>query len=315
MTLEKIIQEIFEALGEPSDLQYLDDSDAIDTASTGWLRMVDAVNTACLEIATHKFPEGRQLRFRFLEEQTQLVVPVLSGTIASHTAGEQLVTLDLPLQAAGYYKGYALAIGTSNYRVIDSQTSGAATQALLFPAPQTSVASLGYMASRREYYFVDASTLAFGEVADGIAYVPANGLPLEILNVHDITNATEITYTSRHTTFAPDAVEFGTPTQYYKLPKGLRFDLWPNTQLNYMIRYMRAPYALTALDANEEPELPTQFHRAIVLHGLWWGYRRQQENESAYAAKNDLEDLLRRLRTEYDLQGEFTTHQWSVKMN
>lgn len=315
MTTEQMVREVFEALGEPSDLQYRDLNDQIDVTLPGWQRIVQALNTACLEIATWKWPRGRQLRFRFLEAQAPLSIAPLSGTVLTHTASSHFLTCTLTERPMDYYRNYALRFDTDVYRVLNSRWTGTATELILLSAPQTSLASRGLTASRREFQFVDQTTAAWGETVDGIAYTPAEGVPLEILNVYDLTGDRELEYENRFESFAPAAPTFGEATRYYKMARGFRLDVWPETARTFMVRYMRGPRILPADSLTAEPELPENFHRAVVLHALWWGYRRAQENNSAYATKKDLDELLQQLRTEYDLQSEHTTAQWSIKMS
>jgi len=314
MTLQEIVRDVYEALGEPSDLEYLDDVGVVDTALSGWQRMVDAVNRACLEISTWKFVDGRQLRFRFLEDNGLLKTEVYSTTIASGSTSSQVLVTDLPVQDDNYYAGMAIAIGTNTYRILFSRTETATTEVFLLTLPGSDPTGLTATVSNREYFFTDATGLAFGTFADGIAYIPANGTPLEILEITNLEDATPIAQEKKYNPVVAVTPSLSTPTMFYKITNGIRFNIWPDEELTYNVRYMRGPRVLAYTDTEVEPELPHNFHGAIVLHVLWWGYRRMQENNSAYATSKELVDMLRRLRTEYDLQGEFTTHQISFDM-
>ena len=88
--------------------------------------------------------------------------------------------------------------------------------------------------------------------------------------------------------------------------------MWPTSGKTFAVRYHRGPKVLTVNDAAVEPELPEQFHWAIMLHVVWWGLRRAQESNDAYATKKDLEDFMARTRTEYDLQDDIVSGQIKI---
>ena len=90
----------------------------------------------------------------------------------------------------------------------------------------------------------------------------------------------------------------GTPTLWKRIQKGLRFEVYPEDDLEYFIRYVRGPVVMT--EPTDVPELPTQLHRGLVLYGMWWGLRRAQESSDAYSVKRDLEDFMARVRIEDD---------------
>lgn len=313
MTLETIVREAYETLGEYSDLQYTDENGALDQTSSGWHRLVDAVNTALLEIASWKFPDGKCLRFRSLEETGILRTKVLSCTIASGSTGSQIVSTNLALEDDDYYAGMVIKYGTETRKVLMSRTLAGATELFLMSTPTVDPSDLAAVVAEREYHFVDNTTVGFGLFADGIGYDPEAGHPLEIIDVYDMTDDSALTPMSRDDPLISRSAELGTPTSYYKLMRSLRFDLWPDEARTYTVRYLRSPRLLGYDDPTLEPELPEMFHRAIVLHVVWWGLRRAQENDSAYATKQDLDYLLRHLKTEYDFQGEFKTHQITLK--
>lgn len=309
MTLQQIVGEIFEGLGEPSDLQYLDLNGNLDTSLTGWRKIVDEVNIACLELVSWKFPNGRVVRFRQLEESTTFQSEVRTGTVLVGNIASAVITTDLALEADNFYGGWAIEIDGSIYRILQSRTNGTDTELFLSTLPLGDPLGKDVVVSKRDYLFIDNTGVAFGEWPIGIGYNPANGRPLELIEVADLETQATITQTPTQEPLLIPNLTFGVPTQFYKIAQGLRFDLWPESKRLYNVRYVRSPRMLSYTDSNVEPELPVQFHRAVVLHGLWWGYRRMQENNSAYSTKRDLDDLLARLRTEYDFQGDFTNHQ------
>lgn len=314
MTVLQIIQNVYEGLGEPSDLQYLDDNDNVLTASIGWHRMVDAVNTAALELSTWKFPDGRVVRFRFLEAVADLETLFQNATIVSAVTNSAIIQTTLTNTTTNFYSGCAIKLGSAMYRVRYSQASVAVpTQVdLMLDTNVTTTAGAAFTLSKREYLFTPQVASPFTAMPVGIAYNTTAGVPLEITNVYDMLTNSELDLIKKYDPMIAMQVSFQTPSEFYKLANGIRFDVFPDTQRRYAIRYMRGPALLDYVNTSAEPELPKQFHQAIVLHCLLWGYRRMQENNSAYSTKQDLNDMLRRIRTEYDFQGELTAHQITV---
>lgn len=316
MELQKIIQDVYEALGEPSDLQYKDDLDNIDITLPGWLRLVDTVNAACLALSVWKFPDGRTVRFRYLEDVAQLETIFETVTLTQATTNSNILTVSLTNMTVNFYAGFAVKVLNTSYRVRYSQASTLVPGSvdLMIDATISVPTATAVEVSSREYFFANQTLNPFTQVPVGIVYNAANGVPLEIIDVFDLETNSSLNLLKKYDPLIALSPNFQIPSQYYKLAKGLRFESFPNKKKNYAIRYVRGPKLLTYALLTAEPELPEQFHGAIVLYCLWWGYRRMQENDSAYATKQDLVEMLRRIRTEYDLQGEYTSHQFTINM-
>ena len=316
MTKLQIIQNVYEALGEPSDLQYLDGAGNVLTASTGWIRMIDALNQAALELSVWKFPDGRTIRFRFLEATASLQTLSETGAVVGAVTGSAIITTNLTHTAVNYYSNFAIRLGTTIYRVRYSQPNAVVPTNvdLMLDSTVTVADGTTVLVSAREYLFNPQVIAPFTTTPTGIAYTAADGFPLEILNVYDTAQNSELELVKKYDPLIALQAVIQTPAQYYKIAQGLRFEAYPETSRNYTVRYMRGPRVMDYVTLDEVPELPLSFHEALVLRVLWWGYRRMQENNSAYATKQDLVDTLRRIRTEYDLQGELTSHQFSFSV-
>jgi hypothetical protein len=325
MTIAEMVQDTFEALGEPSDLEYRDITTLQpDTNSAGWARFVRVFNSAQTTIATWKFPEGPQLRFRSLEDVASFQTSRLQASITQVASGADdsfILTGNQLKDGTASYAGWLLEIpgvnGSALYqgRITSSTYDTAGYYITLSPAPQhDSVApdSVVYLYTR-EYYFKNVHGQLPPFTGPIIPYDAQYGIPLEVVDVEDVTNGVKIEYNSRHESYIQSEPDIGTPGEYYKLATGLRFNVWPEEGFNYTVRYFRTPKPFST-DVNQVCELPEQFHQCVVLQALWWGYRRMQENTSAYSTKRDLNDMLRQLRTEFDLEGEFGRSQWSIQI-
>ena len=240
----------------------------------------------------------------------------VNAQITSDVTSSPIIMTTLTETSENFYAGCVVKIGSSLYLVRYSQANvGNPTQVdLMLDSNVTLPANTAFILSKREYVFVQPTVSPFTSIPSGILYHPENGVPLEITNVYDLDTNSELDLIKKYDPLIAMQASIQTPSEFYKIANGIRFDSFPEMQRRYAVRYMRGPKVLSYLNQNAEPELPQQFHQAIVLHGLLWGYRRMQENNSAYSTKQDLYDIMKRLRTEYDFQGELTSHQITVKI-
>lgn len=309
MTLERIVVEAYEALGEPSDLSpYGATYGTIDTTSAGWARFVRIVNEAALALAMWKWPNGRQIRYRFTEDVTFMRSNSITGTLSSVSGGSVVMS--------GLLGGQNLYVG----RYVVGGTSGATglvlwshdTSLLLTKVTGTFVNGETARMYQREFAFTAVTDGYDPEVVYGIPYLVERGAPIDVIQVLDLAADTILDETVRTDRFMETPTTVGIPSAMYRVPKGFVLDVWPAEDRDYAVRYHRGPKVLTINDKDVEPELPAQFHWGLVLYVMWWGLRRAQESNDAYATKKDLEDFMARTRTEFDLQDEIVNGQIKI---
>ena len=313
MTLREIVVRAFTALGEPSDLPiYRFDTTTIDVAAAGWTALVDVVNQAQLELAAWKFPDGHQLRMRLNDAVAMFQTKSVTATLASVSGG--LATLTGLTDGTDLYKGQLLTGGTSGASALVLSSFGAAGSTTVYLVKQSGTFTPGETVTvrDREYRWNAVAAPVNPAIQTGIPYVRASGRPLEIVSVTDVDSETDLERHLKTDTLSVVSNATGRPASFVKIPSGVRLDIWPDATYTYMVRYARGPALLAYTDADVEPEVPAQMHRALELMAIWWGYRRAQESTDAYAVKRDLDDFLRRVRTEYDLQDEYTSGQIKV---
>jgi hypothetical protein len=146
----------------------------------------------------------------------------------------------------------------------------------------------------------------------GIPYVAADGVPIEVVSVLDLETTTELDLSDKASSLLGAQALVGVPTEVRVVSGGVLFDVFPEADRNYMVRYFRGPKPMLVSEGAVAPELPVQFHEGLVIWGSWWGLTRGQETENAYSVKKDLEDFMARTRTEYDLQDEMVQGQVKV---
>jgi hypothetical protein len=114
MTILNIVKEIFEALGEPSDLDFWNSTrTAANTSSVAWKRLVDVVNEGCLALSSWKWPNGRQIRMRHVEDVVYLKMNPVEGVCSG--------VLPSSLEMAGLEDGTNLQAG----KLLVGEESGA----------------------------------------------------------------------------------------------------------------------------------------------------------------------------------------------
>jgi len=311
MTLEAIVTGIFTDLGEPSDLEIHDlDSAAVDPLLPGWRALVDIVNQSQLELVAWKFPNGQRLRMRLSDDFAVLQTKKVTGTVGT-VVSQTILELTGLIGPADIFKG-RLVVGTTSGAtglVMTSAIAVGVTTAYLLKVSGTFVAGEAVTLYQREYLWNATAAQINPALQDGIPYLATNGAPLEIISVTDTDTASDLgtNFKTDHLGIVSSAV--ATPASFVKIPSGVRFDVWPDAEKTYLVRYQRGPRALAYTDLAVEPEIPPQFHKALRLMGLWWGYRRMQETTDAYSVKRDLDDFLLRTKTEYDFQDEMTKGQ------
>lgn len=300
MTLESIVSEIFTAAGEPPDLEYRDAALATDTTSANWLQFVRLVNEAQGAVATWVHQDGRRMRMRLAEDTARLTAEIVSDTVVGVTG--TVLTLTTPTTGRDTYRGWLIrnATGASAFVFVSYQNGGVETL-MLSEVSGTFAAGNAVTLSSRSYQFDDigAAVPPFGAGTIWCDY--AYGAPLEITGVVT-TEGTELVLGKQSEPQLVVSANAGQPTTYTKSYLGLRFDTYPDAAYEYIVRFMRLPRPLTVGDSLVEPEIPPQFHRAIVLYALWWLFMRSQETDKAYAVRRNFEDMLKRTQTEYDLQ-------------
>jgi hypothetical protein len=310
MTLLQLIREAYIASGEPSDLQYYvadrdtPDIDAIGNLATfrAWQTWIDAVNEAQLSIATWKFPNNRQLRFRFLEEYTSFQSAVETVTLGAATGlVVPWTTTGTALTATDAYKGRIIfqAATSATCLIVRSYTSGGFNYFVL--TALGALAAGTAVVSKREYEFEDVDFGTPPIVSSEIPWDYDNGRPLEILEVVDSTTTTALDHVGRNNTLLTQTPARAAPSEFYRTVRGLRFNTWPEDARSYLVRFYRSPRPFVFTDQAVEPEFPIQFHQAVYLWLVWWGMVRKQESSDAYARRKDLENFLATRRTELDI--------------
>jgi hypothetical protein len=130
----------------------------------------------------------------------------------------------------------------------------------------------------------------------------AEGNFVEILKVVDLTNSRELKKAAA--AFYPilNLLSPGDPSNWYRSGNKLVVDTPLDETITFLMEYYREPTDVVT-DENEM-EIPTMFHYAIALWGIWWGFNDQQDFQAAYAAKKNFDDFMRSVKSEYEVELE-----------
>lgn len=291
MTVEDLLVDVFEVLGEPSDLEIYTGG-VVDISLPGTIRILKWINRAYKRILNWKFPNGSQVRFNVQSGELFFSTKVLTGTASAGTSST--ITLDGLAAEADRYNGWLVHItsgtGAGQKRlIVDFDTGLVATVDHDWAtAPDaTSVFAL----YKRRYWFRQASAT---DVSENIPLSPVSQIAA-VLKVSNPEDAEDLPMGSRIETYMTDVLESGDPDSYIALGDSIIFDVAPDTVRWYRLEYSKIADNLTAL--SQEPMIPESFHEALVLYTHWIGLRRSQEWGGAYSTKNDINDLMSTLKT------------------
>ena len=306
MTILNIVKEIFESLGEPSDLDFWNSTrTAANTSSVAWKRLVDVVNGGCLALSSWKWPNGRQIRMRHVEDVVYLKMNPVEGVCSG--------VLPSSLEMAGLEDGTNLQAG----KLLVGEESGAT--GIVLWSSGTTLMLTGVEGSfvegekgklyQREWKFETVTAGYDPETVTGIPVLTGKGAPIDVIGVYDVESGIALGETERQERYVSVGRNVVAPSSIQRIPRGFVLDTWPLEGAVVAVRFTRGPGVLGYTDTEAEPELPPQFHWGLVLWGKWWGLQRSLETNDAYAVRKDLESFMSQTRTEYDFQDEFVTGQ------
>ncbi len=330
MTVEEIIREAFEDLGEPPDIvPWTEAADGTLTEVlanlTRWYRWVDEAQKA---VAGWKGP-GRSAKWRgffgeayFLSLEKTIVLArassgrnlYLTGNFTDGGAvGSNTITDDL-----NKYRGYVVEIDSVQYLVEESYYD-AATAGQVLVLDNVPLAAIGDTVTvRRRTYTLTAipagapPTLSLPWVANQPYFVTADGGPLEIVDVVDVEYGTSLDCVSFAKLSRTDAKNIGTPATYRKDYTGLTFDIVPEDARQFKVIYKRYPKPV--IGRTSIPEVLDPFHYGMVLWCEWRGLVRSGEATKAYAMQQNFDKFMTSRQGEFDLEDGLTPKQWSYRM-
>jgi hypothetical protein len=302
MTVEDLVVEVFELIGESSDLEiYTPGTTTVSLSMVGTIKILKWINRAYKRIVNWKFPNGSQVRFPIQSGELFFKTLVISGTVASSPTSST-VTLDTMVSwEDDRYNGYIIEItaglGVGQVRlIVDFGTPRTATVDRVWDTAPDGTST--YSLYKREYFFREP--LAF-DAGDNIMLSPVTQIAA-ILKISDPSGSFDLQQGGRLENYAGSLLVHGNPTSYLPLGASIVFDVAPDTEKWYRLEYSKIPNDLTVL--TDRPLIPESFHEALLLYAQWIALRRSQEWGGAYATKKDIEDIMSSLKSSLEMAFE-----------
>jgi hypothetical protein len=279
MTVNEMILEVWQMIGEPTDIDPTDGTANpttanIDTGTQGYTRILRALNEAQIRVASHRQVRGRQFRWRGgYSATTQYIVKSSYTLTDAMIKGQGFATLTgFPSLVDDGYNEYIIKIGDEIFRIADTFASGNS---------------------------VNLSKLTDKAYAAGTAVVLAPtyiDLPADAWIISHVTEAfegTELAPRPRAEDVLYGPVS-GQNSAYY-VKNGSRLyvndvDMEDTDSKAYRVTYQRFPLSMSD---SQESELPGNMHWALVLWAAGWGYWRQQDPQERKNIRDDFADFMR----------------------
>lgn len=281
MTAGAIIQKTWEELGEPSDL---------NPATVGVPKFLTALNDAQDVVAQWIDNRGRKVFFRELYDAVPFTSVVETGTMTDEAS---TTTVLLPVSVAlapGRFVNWVLKINGESRTVLLSLASGGQNQLIVSSAFGSAVLDQDFILAKRVYRFGgDDDVIDAGDVRVS-----------EVERVFDQATGVQLTEVASRDYLAVPLV--GVPGQWRHAGLGVMFDIAPESAREYLLHVVKLPNKVNS--QTDEIELPEAFCQAVQMRMVWWGYRRMQDFQAAYASKKEFEEMMTRLATASWLNSE-----------
>jgi hypothetical protein len=309
MNVEEMVIDVFENLGEPSDLDIYTNGN-VDLTMKGTIRILQWLNRGYRRVLTWKRSDGRLLRFPGMEGVAYHRTVVLSGQVSganATVAEEPYVMLANGSASSDIYEGWIIEItagtGAGQKRRI-SKYNGIAKTAYVVVAWDTiphgpSEADPSSYKMYKDFVRMCESGSAWE--ADNMLLDPQKTV-LGISKIVDTTEGCDLAPASRIETFSRNWTETGIPTEYYRRGNDIVFDVAVEDERTYYIEYVKMPSALALL--TDEPKVPEMYCDVIAMYAHWLGLKRNQEWSGSWAVKKDIDDLMATIKEQNEMSME-----------
>jgi len=300
MTLEEMVVQVFEIIGEPSDLEiydYTTGTPVVNATFPGFIKIASALNTAQRVIATWKFPSGQRIRFRELKKSIFYNLMQPSGNFSNY------IPVSVSKLAANSYRFFGTFDITESYA--DAIVTFGSENRLIYSLSQANALILDALIDDYTITGTEAPYLSHRKIR---LANPSKNDPLgravqvlEVLDVYDLVNKSKLTSLTELNYSEQDHTALGVPVTYFKTGEGIELFPSPNTR-NLAYRIEVYAYPLAMVNATDSSELPDAFEEALILYACWKMYQRMQEVTKTAATWEQLSTLLKTLRTAYDFE-------------
>lgn len=269
MTVSEMTQEVYELSGKLDYLYPYDDNGNVDVTTAGASRILRALNNAQRTVAAWKDRVRPYPRFRFKRffTETYEATAPLSATTGS---GSTVDALELDTsQSDDYYAGYVAKVDGQTRLVVSSSGTTVTLADSLSSAPD------------------NGETVEFYERY--LTFTPPSEM-VDVLTVVDLAGETELE--RRHRGDIVTSHESpGTPTSWYRVGSRIYFDRPVDSARYYRIISFALPAPMEA--SGDEPDLPPQYHWALVVWALAYAFGQSQEPLDRKSYKDEFDMIMR----------------------
>lgn len=301
MTVEQMLEEVYYAGGKPSDVDPYNASDVLDSSTAGYATMLRWLNLGYERIWSWKFRDGSMVRFPSAYATVNFKVNVYEDSAASGSSSGLVLPAGFS-SADDYYKDWLVSLesgtGSGQKRYISDYVG--ATKGVEVSDDFTTSPDSGtyFLLTKRWVQFVGSTA---DDTANNIVLDPVDEFGT-LLKVTDLEDEQILSRAERTENFAGNITQTGIPSSYYFYGNKIYFDVAPDESRWYQAEYYKKPTAL--ISKSDEPDIPSEWHFAIVLYALWWSLKRQDSHPEAYATKRDLVDYMESTREAFAFQTE-----------
>lgn len=289
MTVAEIIEEVYENLGEPTNLNPYTGAGALDPNSSGYQSILRWINMGIRAVATWKDRQTGRV-FRYLPFSRDVFVQprfYTIGIIATSTT-DTLYTNNVVLGL----EGSVLLYGSDVRRIVYSDVSGV----IRLGAPLTTAPTVGQTV----------------EVREAFLRIPSSRDFVDVLKVVDESTGEELEKGERGEFFYTTRGEVGVPSEWQRGGDRVYLNYTPMEQRWYRLVCYVLPDEVEV--ETEEPAIPPQFHRGVVIYATALGFARMQEMAAKYSTMQDFEQFMRTTQTQEDIQGRLDNGiQWIME--
>lgn len=300
--LELLMDEIWQQIGEPDDI----DPDT-DVQYEGSPLLMWVCNEAQRRIAMWKDPStNHRTRIRSLISDLYFSSTYYDEDLDDDATDESQIILPAAdvSDEDDCYNGWVLEINNEARVIIDYDgTSYTATVNEDFSS--TPEEDDGYKLYKNFYYLMPSTHAWVDEhisLPSTTDTTRATGNLLEVLKIVDLNQSRTIPKGRGSYYPAMNMTSPGEPGDWIRVGNKIIFDKPQSEDYSFYMEYYRTPMDMAGNDS--EPEIPEMYHYAIVLWGMWWGFNRQQDFTSAWAKKQDFNEFMKSISSQYELASE-----------
>lgn len=300
MTLSKMVIEVFDNLGRPTDimpLTDLSDNTSIDITLPGFTTLANWINQGYELVARwgrrgQPNPNYAQLIKRSMASIGPHTVTGVTTVVSSH-----LLTM-----TDTEYLGY-IPPSTVVVRITDGTGEGyesvgyflTSTTIQLFTTMVANDGTSVFEISERGFYWS--------------RFITAPNIPYAIRAIRSLEDQVDTELAARVENFSQSAASLGEPTSYFKEGDYIFLDTALDDDYHYEIEYEIETIPMSAL--LDEPVIPKVYHPPMVLWASYLGKLRYGENTDAYSFSGFFDTQMKLIVSEKNreierLEGGFT---------